>query len=71
MRTRKDYVVSSLGDEFIFCTLSEARRKAKCLSKLNEESTINKWVYDIYCDDMILDESFEIQYSNGKPQKEK
>ena len=66
MRIRKDYTVSSFDDEIICRTLAEARKKAKLLSKQNEEATINKWVYDFYCDDMVMCENFEILYVNGK-----
>lgn len=62
---RKDYQVSYNDYEEIYTNLTEARKQAKKYSKKYGESSIIKWVYDNYYNDMVIDENFYIYYEDG------
>ena len=74
---KKDYMVTTYNtDEEIYNTLTEARKRAKALSKEYGEAQIHRWV-QIYADveEKEYDESFQIIYENGidtsKPTRKK
>lgn len=65
---KKEYMISATGnsEEIIVTTLKEARKIAKRMSKEYGHAVINKWMFDGDCQEMVIDENFDISYENGK-----